>query len=127
MKKTLSLTIISLLLISSVFAQNTEIKPEKYGILDSAYDTVRLAFTRNAEHRLEIINQIAEKRARHYDFLISKGKTDVAEKYLQTTETFISGRLAKLNTTTENKQIILNRIYNNTNPNREKIMIVARS
>ncbi len=58
---------------------------DSYPVLTRAMDRVRLAFTLNAEKKLELMSKIQEKRQLHYNFLLAKGKNDQAEKFKQGT------------------------------------------
>jgi len=58
---------------------------QEYPLMQRAMDRIRLAFTWQAESKLELMNKIQEKRQAQYRFLVAKGKTDQAERFKQGT------------------------------------------
>ena len=58
---------------------------KEYSTLDSALDRIRLAFSFQEERKLELINKIEQRRTQHYSFLVSKGKTEQAERFKEKT------------------------------------------
>lgn len=112
MKKTISVFVMLMFLLSGVaFAQETEattIEPvvtavvttteeapvptlyevsggEEYSGLTQAWDRIKLAFTFQEERKVELMNKIQDRRQKHYDFLVAKGKTEQAEKFKEKT------------------------------------------
>ena len=106
------LALFSLSILSSAFAQEDN-SPQEYHVFAKGWDRVKLAFAFQDEHRLEILNKIAERRAEHYQLLINEGKSEEAQAYLLKTERLMTAQLEKLDVMVDKKQEILNRIYRN--------------
>lgn len=106
------LALFSLSILSSAFAQEDN-SPQEYHVFAKGWDRVKLAFAFQDEHRLEILNKIAERRAEHYQLLINEGKSEEAQAYLLKTERLMTAKLEKLDVMVDKKQEILNRIYRN--------------